>query len=73
MRIEDAEQRLRDLRKLVVDLQVNARGEKGERFQQALDVRIVAFVRLQDQPPGDFRVFLAELRAKLAKVVSSRS
>ena len=68
MRIDDTQQRLGNLRKLVVDLQVDARRQKGKAFQQPLHVRIVALGRLQDQPRGDLGILLGELRAQLAHV-----
>jgi hypothetical protein len=45
MRIQDAQQGFRDLRKLVVDFQVNACGKKREGLQQALHMRVFALVR----------------------------
>ena len=62
MRIEHLEQRLGDLRELVVDLEVDARREKRERLDQPLDVRILALAALEQQPAGDLRVLLGELR-----------
>jgi hypothetical protein len=69
MRIEDAEQGLGDFGKFVVDFKMNAGGEEGEGFEQALDVRIVALIGFEDEAAGDFRIFLAELGAELAEVV----
>ncbi len=67
VRVEDVEQRLGDFGELVVDLQVDATGEKRERFDHALDVRILALVVLEQQPPGDLRVLVGELRPHLPK------
>src|SRR5262249_55095849 len=54
-------------RELVVDLQVDAGGEQGERLQQPLDVRVgAAAVALQPEPAGLPRVLLGELRSQLA-------
>ena len=50
MRIQDLNQRFRDFGELVVDLKVNARREKRERLQQALDMRIFAAIGFEDQP-----------------------
>jgi hypothetical protein len=68
MRVENAEERLSDLGKFVVDFEVDAGGQEGEGFEEALDVRVVAFVGFEDEAAGDFGVFLAELSAKLAEI-----
>ena len=39
MRIDDLEQRLREARELGVELQMNARGQEADAFDQPLDVR----------------------------------
>jgi hypothetical protein len=67
--VEDAEQSLGDFGELVVDFEVDAGGEEGEGFEEALDVGIVAFVGFEDEAAGDFGVFLGEFGAKLAEVV----
>ena len=67
VRIDDAEQRLGHLGKLVVDLQVNARGQESEGFQQPLDVRVLALIGLEVEAGGDLGILLAELRAHLAQ------
>ncbi len=69
MRIKNAEQRLGDLRKFVVDLEMDACGEERERFEQSFYMRIVALVGFEDEASGDLRIFLPELRAKLAEIV----
>jgi hypothetical protein len=56
MRVEDPEQRVGDLGKLVVEPVVHAGGEEGETFEQPSDVRIVDAIRRQPQPPGDLRM-----------------
>ena len=66
MWVKHFDQRLGDLRKFVVDFQVQARGEKGERLQHTLDVRIFAAIRFQHETIGDLRVFARKLRAHLA-------
>jgi hypothetical protein len=48
MGIEDAEKRLSDLGEFVVYFEVNAGGQEGEGFEEALDVRIVALVGFED-------------------------
>ena len=48
--------------KVVVDLEVHARGEKGESLEHALDVRILALVRLEHEPARDLRIALARTR-----------
>ena len=69
MRIEDAEQSLSDFGKLVIDFEMYACGEERKGFKEPLYVRIVAFVRFEDQARGDFRVFCSEFGAELAEVV----
>jgi hypothetical protein len=69
MRIEDAEQSLGDLGKLVVDFEMDAGGEEGEGFEEALDVRIVALIGFEDETAGDLGIFLSELGAELAEIV----
>ena len=69
MRVKNAEQCLGDLRKFVVDFEMDTRREERECFQQSFYMRIVALVGLQDEAPCDFRIFLTELRAKLAEII----
>ncbi len=47
MGIHQLEQRLRNLGKIVVDLQMNPRGEEREAFEQPLDMRIFALGGLE--------------------------
>src|SRR2546423_15059233 len=68
MRVDNLEDRLADLGKLVVDLEMHARGEKGERLDESLDVWILALVRFEQQPPSDLGVTLGELRAHTTDV-----
>ena len=76
VRVEDVEERLRDLGVLVVDLEPDPARQEGERLDEPLDVRVVALVGLEGEPPGDLRVGLRELRpqpadeAQLALVVA---
>jgi hypothetical protein len=68
MRVENTEQGFRDFGKFVVDFEMNARGQKREGFNETLDMRIFATVGIEKQTRGDFRIFLGELRAHLAKI-----
>ena len=68
MRIDDPQQRLGDLRKLVVDLEVHPGGKKGECFEQPLDMRIFAFGGLDDQPRSYLGIFFGELDSALPQV-----
>jgi hypothetical protein len=61
VRIKGVEERFRYLRKIVVNLQMDASGEEGETLQQPLDVRILAVGRLKHQARGVLRIFLSEL------------
>src|SRR5579871_2078768 len=71
MRIQDAQESFRDLRELIVDLQVNARRKKRESFEQPLDVWILALIgfRIQDQPRSDLWILSREFRAQLPQEV----
>ena len=60
MRIHDTQERFADLGEIVVDLEVHARGEEGEAFEQALDVRVGALVGLEQQARRDLGVALGE-------------
>ena len=75
MRIDDVEEGLGDLREIVVDLEMDARGEKREPLEQPLDVGILALVGLELEarrhlgiPPGELRAHAPEKR-QLALVV----
>ncbi len=65
--VQDPEERFRDLRELVVDLEAHARREEGEGLEEALDVRVLALVRLELQAGRDLRVLVRELGPHLAK------
>lgn len=67
-RIHRVEQRLREARKLRVHLQLHARGEKAEAFEQPLDVRIGRPRFVHPQARGHFRKLLRELAAQLAQI-----
>ena len=63
VRVNNAEKRLGNLRELVVDFEMDAGGEEGEGFEEALDVRIVALIGFEDETAGDLGIFLSELGA----------
>jgi hypothetical protein len=67
-RIEHVEQRLAQLRQIVVQPSVQARVEEGDALQQPLDVRVLALARLELQAGGDLRIARAELGAEPAQV-----
>ncbi len=68
MRIDDFEQRLGEARKLGVDLQLDARGEKGGPLDQPLDVRVRHLESAHAEPRGNLRKLLRKLRAHLAEM-----
>ena len=68
MRIDDVEDRLRDLREVIVDLEMHSRGKERERFDHPLDVRILALRRLELEAASDLRIALRELRPHSADV-----
>src|SRR5581483_5891558 len=63
MREQNIEQALGDLGEFVIEFEVDAGCQQRHAFQQPLDMRILAFVRLQHQARGDFWVFLGEFSA----------
>src|SRR5690606_20670625 len=69
MRVHQLQQVLREARKLRVDLELNARRQKGEALEQPLDVRIRDLGALDAEPAGDLRELLRELRAHLPHVL----
>ena len=50
MWIQHPEQRIGNLRELLVDLEMDPRGEECESLDQALNVRIFAFVGFKKEP-----------------------
>ena len=73
MRIEDAQQRFGDSGKFVVDLQMDARGEKREGFEHALDVRVFALIGLESRREAILGYLSANSAPIWRKKVSSRS
>jgi hypothetical protein len=68
VRAQHLEELLGELRKLGVDLELNARRQEGEAFEQTLDVRIRAFERVEPEPPGYLRKVPSELAAEIPQV-----
>ena len=64
--IKNAEQRVGQFGKLIVDLVMHASGEQGERLDQPFHVRVGAAVGLQQQSAGGGRVLLGKLLGQLA-------
>ena len=65
LRVHNAQQRLGNLRKLIIDLEVDAGSEKSEALEQPLDMRILAFVLLQSEARCDLRMFLWRTRRRI--------
>ena len=65
----EVEQALREPRKLRVELQLHARGEKREALEQPFDVRVGNFDAFHAQPAGDLRELAREFRTHLADVL----
>jgi hypothetical protein len=61
MRVEDAEQGIGELRELIVELAANPTRQERERFDQPLDVRVVAPCSFQQEPSGRVRILESEL------------
>jgi hypothetical protein len=68
VREHDAEKSVGGFREVVVDLQANARGEDAKASIKALDVRVLALLRLDEQLPSDRGIPLRELRGEPAHV-----
>lgn len=66
MRIEDSEQRLRELWEVVVELVADARREERETHEEPFHVRVLARIRTEAQSRGDVAVLLRELAAESA-------
>ncbi len=69
VRIDEFQQMLREVRMTGIQLQLYARGEKREAFQQTLDIRVRALQPLYSEARGNTRIRLRELRARLANVL----
>jgi Tat protein secretion system quality control protein TatD with DNase activity len=69
MRVDEFRQVLGEARELGVDLHLHARGQEGEAFQQALDIRVGALEAFEAEAAGDLRVLDRELAAHLAQVL----
>lgn len=65
--IENAQHRAGDFGKFVVDLEMDARREKREGFEHALDVRVFALIGLDEEARGDLGVLAGKFRAHLAQ------
>ncbi len=69
MRIDDLEQRLREAREFGVELELHARRQKSDAFEQPLDVGIVHLQPVHPEPGRNLRKLLGELGARLAQVL----
>ena len=69
VRVDDLEQRLREPRKLCLELQLDARRHEAEAFEQPLDVGIGDLQAAHAKPGGNLRKLLGELGAHLAQVL----
>ena len=49
VRVDDAQQGVADLREIVLELQVDACGQEGKPFEEALHVRVLALRRLEQE------------------------
>jgi len=69
VRVDHRQQVLGEAREFRVDLQLHARSQEGEAFEQALHVGIGTLERLEPQPPGDLRELARELSPELAQIL----
>jgi len=68
MRIEDAEQAVRQLGEFVIELVLDAGREEGESLDQPLHMRIIAASLDEEEPAGRVGILLAELLGELTEV-----
>ena len=68
MRIEDAEQGIGQLGKIVVEFLAHTGGQVGEGFDQAADMRILDRILRQAQAPGDARILVGEGSRRAADI-----
>ena len=69
MRVDDLEQRLGEARELGVELEVHARRQEPDAFEQPLDVRVGDLEAVHAEPAGDLGKLARELGARLPKVL----
>ena len=67
MRIEHAEQRIRQLWELVIQPMLHPGAEEGDAFQQSFDMRIIDRIGGETQAAGDLRMRLGEAGAQAAE------
>lgn len=68
MRVQHLEERLDDFRKLVIEFLVHARRQERERLDQALGMRVLAVVALNQQSRSDLRILSGKFLAQKAQV-----
>src|ERR1035438_3523609 len=66
--MDDSCERFADLRKIVVDAPMDAGGQQREAFQEPIDMRVVAAIRIEQKPPGDLGILARKLSAHLAQI-----
>lgn len=67
MRVQHTEQGIRNLRKLIIDLEMNSRRKEREGLDQPLDMRVLAFIGLQQEAASYLGIGLGEFLPQLAK------
>jgi hypothetical protein len=67
MGIEHPEERVRDLRELVVDLKVNPRREQCKGLDEAFDMGIFTFIGFEEQPTRHLGIRLGEFLPQLSE------
>jgi hypothetical protein len=67
-RMNNSGKRLAYLGKIVVDPAMDPRGKKREALQKTAHVRIVAAVRIQQEPPGYLGILARKLAAHLVQI-----
>ena len=65
MGIQHPEQRIGNLGKLIIDLEVDPRGKKCEGLDETFDVRVLAFVGFEQEPASHLGIGLSEFLTQL--------
>jgi hypothetical protein len=66
--VDDLQQALRETREFCVHFQLHARGEEGEAFHQALDIRVRHVDAAHAEAARNLRVLFGELGAHLTQI-----
>ena len=66
--MDDSGERFTDLGKIVVDPAMHAGGKKREALEKTIHVRIVAAIRIEQEPARNLGILARKLAAHLAQI-----